>query len=81
MFYYRNDDGCLATLVALPLIVAWYVLKFALAICVCALVVPVRLIWLLITLPISIFTGEDHTADWDDGCFMGAIWNIFFPSN
>lgn len=79
MSYYRNNDGCLAVL-ALPLIVAWYIVKFAVAICACALVIPARLIWLLITIPISIFTGNDHTADWEDGDFMAAMWNIFFPS-
>ena len=79
MSYYRNNDGCLAVL-ALPLIVAWYIVKFAAAICACALVIPARLIWLLITIPISIFTGNDHTADWEDGDFMAAMWNIFFTS-
>ena len=79
MSYYSNNDGCLAFL-ALPIIAAWYILKFALAICACALVVPVRLIWLLVTIPICIFTGEDHTADWDDGDFMGGMWQVFFPS-
>ena len=79
MLYYRNNDGCLAVL-ALPLIVAWYIVKFVVAICACALVIPARLIWLLITIPISIFTGNDHTADWEDGDFMAAMWNSFFPS-
>ena len=79
MSYYRNNDGCLAVL-ALPLFVAWYIAKFAVAICACALVIPARLIWLLVTIPINIFTGNDHTADWEDGDFMAAMWNIFFPS-
>ena len=79
MSYYRNNDGCLAIL-ALPLIVVWYIAKFAVAICACALVIPARLIWLLITIPINIFTGNDHTADWEDGDFMSAMWSIFFPS-
>ena len=79
MSYYGNNDGCLVIL-ALPVILAWYVLKFALAICACALVVPVRLVWLLITIPINIFTGEDHTADWEDGEFMSGMWQLFFPA-
>lgn len=79
MSYYGNNDGCLVIL-ALPIIVAWYALKFALAICACALVVPVRLIWLIITIPISIITGNDHTDDWEDGEFMSGIWQIFFPA-
>ena len=79
MSYYGNNDGCLVIL-ALPIIVAWYALKFALAICACALVVPVRLIWLIITIPISIITGNDHTDDWEDGEFMSGMWQIFFPA-
>lgn len=78
-YYGSNNDGCLAVF-ALPLILAWYVIKFVLAICACALVIPVRLFWLLITIPISIFTGEDHTADWQDSDFMAAVWQIFFPA-
>lgn len=80
MGYNSTNDGCLF-IFAIPFIVAWYVLKFVLAIAACCLVVPVRIIWLLITIPVNIFTGEDHTADWDDGDFMSAMWNIFFPSN
>ncbi len=79
MSYYNNNDGCLAIL-ALPLIVVWYIVKFVVALCVCALVIPARLIWLFITIPINIFTGHDHTADWEDGDFMAAIWNVIFPS-
>ena len=65
---------------ALPLIAASYIAKFAVAICACALVIPARLIWLLITIPITIFTGNDHTADWGDGDFMAAMWTAFFPN-
>ena len=71
MSYYR-DDGCLATLVTLPLIAAWHILKFALIICVNMLLIPVRFIWLLITIPISIFTGKDFTDDLTD---------LFFPND
>lgn len=78
MGYYRNNDGCLV-IFALPVILAWYAAKFVLAICACALVVPVRLIWLLFTIPAKIFTGEDHTADWEDSDFMASVWHIFFP--
>ena len=78
MGYNNTNDGCLL-IFALPFIVAWYALKFVLAIATCCLVIPVRIIWLLITIHVNIFTGEDHTADWDDGHFMGAMWNVFFP--
>jgi len=78
MGYYRNDDGCLVIL-ALPFIAAWYILKFVLAICACALVIPARIIWLWITIPVKIFTGEDHSADWDDGDFLASMWKVFFP--
>lgn len=79
MGYKSTNDGCLV-IFALPFILAWYVLKFVLAIAACCLVIPVRIIWLLITIPVNIFTGEDHTADWDDGDFMCAMWSVFFPS-
>lgn len=78
-YYGSNNDGCLAIL-ALPLVVAWYILKFVVAICACALVIPARLIWLIITIPMTVFTGEDHSADWDDGDFMTAMWQLFFPA-
>ena len=80
MAYHNNNDGCL-TILALPLMVVWYIVKFVVAICACALVIPIRLIWLFITIPINIFTGDDHTADWEDGGLMAAIWNAFFPGD
>ena len=80
MGYYRSsNDRCLVVF-ALPVILAWYVVKFALAICACALVVPVRIIWLLFTIPVNIFTGEDHTADWEDSDFLASVWQLFFPA-
>lgn len=79
MGYYNSNDGCLV-IFGLPLILAWYILKFMLAICACALVIPVRLIWLLITIPMTLFTGEDHTADWDDSDFLSSMWQVFFPT-
>ena len=78
MGYKSTNDGCLF-IFALPFIVAWYALKFVLAIAACCLVIPVRIIWLLITIPVNILTGEDHTADWDDVDFMSAMWNVFYP--
>lgn len=80
MGYNNTNDGCLI-IFALPFILAWYVLKFVLAIAACSIVVPVRIIWLFISIPINIFTGQDHTADWDDGDFMSAMWNVFSPKN
>lgn len=80
MGYYRNDDGCLLILLGLPIIAAWNILKFILAVAACCLVVPVRIIWLMITIPVNILTGDDHTADWEDGDFMSAMWGLFFPS-
>ena len=79
MGYNSTNDGCLF-IFALPFIVVWYVLKFVLAIAACCLVVPVRIISLFLTIPVDMFTGEDHTADWDDVDFMSAMWNVFFPS-
>lgn len=79
MAYNGNSDGCLF-IFALPFILAWYAVKFVLAICACALVIPVRLIWLIITVPVKIVTGEDHSADWEDSDFMSAMWQVFFPS-
>lgn len=79
MSYYSNNDGCFYIL-ALPLILGWHIAKFVIAICACALVVPVRIAWLFVTIPIRIFTGEDHTADWEDSAFIGEVWSIFFPS-
>ena len=79
MGYNSTNDGCLF-IFALPFIVAWYAAKFVLAIAACCLVIPVRIIWLMITIPVNIFTGEDHTADWDDGDFMSVMWNVFFLS-
>ena len=79
MGYNSTNDGCLL-IFAIPFIIAWYALKFVLAIAACCLVIPVRIAWLFITIPVNIFTGEDHTADWDDVDFMSAMWNIFFPS-
>lgn len=79
MGYNSTNDGCLF-IFASSFIIAWYALKFVFAIAACCLVIPVRLVWLFITIPVNIFTGEDHTADWDDVDFMSAMWNIFFPS-
>ena len=79
MAYYGKNDGCLVVF-ALPFILAWYIVKFAVAICACALVIPARFIWLFITIPMKLFTGEDHSADWDDGDFMSGMWHIFFPA-
>ena len=79
MGYNSANDGCLF-LFAIPFIVAWYAIKFVIAIAACCLVIPVRFIWLFLTIPAKIFTGEDHTADWDDVDFMIAMWNVFFPS-
>lgn len=73
-----NNDGC-SFIFFLPFIIAYYVIKFALAIMACSLVVPVRIIWLLITIPVNIFTGEDHTADWQDSDFINSVWRMFFP--
>ena len=78
-YYGSNNDGCLV-LLAIPIFLAWNILKGALAICACALVIPIRIIWLFVTIPINIFTGEDHTADWADEDFMSNMWHIFFPS-
>ena len=78
MGYYNNNSGCLAIL-AIPFFAAWYVVKFLLAIVACCLVVPVRIIWLLITIPAHLFTGEDHTNDWADADFMAGMWHVFFP--
>ena len=79
MGYNSTNDGCLF-IFALPFIVVWYVLKFVLAIAACCLVVPVRIIWLCLTIPVKMFTGEDHTADWDDVDFMASMWKVFFPN-
>lgn len=76
MGYYRNNDGGLVVF-ALPFILAWYIVKFVVAICAC--VIPARFIWLFITIPMKFFTGEDHSADWEDGDFMRAMWHVFFP--
>lgn len=79
MGYYSNrNDGC-AFILFLPFFLAWYVIKFVLAIAACCLVIPVRLLWLFITIPVCIFKGEDHTADWDDADFISSMWHIFFP--
>lgn len=78
MSYYNQNDGCL-TILALPLIAAWYIIKFAIAICACALVIPFRFLWLFITIPVKLFTGEDHSNDWEDGDFMNSMWRVFFP--
>ncbi|MBR5678398.1 MAG: hypothetical protein IKX20_09735 [Paludibacteraceae bacterium] len=78
MSYYNQNDGCL-TILALPLIAAWYIIKFVIAICACALVIPFRFIWLFITIPMKLFTGEDHSNDWGDGDFISSMWRVFFP--
>jgi len=78
MGYNNSSDGCLM-IFALPLIIVWYAAKFVLALGACLLVIPVRIIWLLITIPMRIFTGEDHSADWEDGAFMSAMWHVFSP--
>ncbi len=75
-----NNDGCMAILV-LPIIAVWYIIKFVLAICACALVIPIRIFWLIITIPFKLFTGEDHSNDWADGDFMSAMWHVFFPEH
>ena len=80
MAYYKNDDGCFFILFALPVIAAWNIVKLALAICACSLVIPIRLFWLMITIPMNILTGEDHTADWEDGDLISGIWQLFFPA-
>ena len=80
MGYDNSSDGCF-TILALPLILAWYAVKFVLAVGTCLLVIPVRIIWLLITIPMTIFTGEDHTAGWEDSYFMETMWRLFFPKS
>lgn len=74
----NNNDGCLL-IFSLPFIAAWYIIKFVVAICACALVIPIRLIWLFITIPLKLFTGEDHSNDWEDMDFIGSVWRVFFP--
>lgn len=77
-YYGNNNDGYLIFF-ALPFIVAWHIIKFVLAIATCCLVVPVRFIWLFITIPAKIFTGEDHSNDWEDSDFINSVWRTFFP--
>lgn len=76
---YHGNDGCLGIIIILPIYLAYLIVKFVLAIAVSALVVPVRLIWLIYSLPVKIFTGDDISADWDDMDFISAVWDYFFP--
>lgn len=76
---YHSNEGCLGIIIILPIYLAYIIVKFVLAIAVSALVVPVRLIWLIYSLPVGIFTGKDITAEWDDMDFISAVWDYFFP--
>ena len=77
-YYGNNNDGCLV-IFALPFIALWYIIKFIAAIAACCLVIPARFIWLFITIPAHLFTGEDHTNDWEDMDFISGMWHVFFP--
>ncbi len=76
---YHSNDGCLGIIIILPIYLAFIIIKAVLAIAVSALVVPVRILWLLYSLPVWIFTGEDLSADWVDMDFISAVWDYFFP--
>lgn len=63
---------------ALPFILAWYVVKIVVDISACALVIPARIIWHFFTISIKIFTGEELSADWEDGEYISAMLYVFF---
>ena len=76
---YNSNDGCVGIIIILPIYLAFIIVKAVLAIAVSVLVVPVRILWLLYSLPVWIFTGDDISADWDDMDFISAVWDYFFP--
>lgn len=76
---YHSNDGCLGIIIILPIYLAFILVKAVLAIALSVLVIPVRLFWLLYSIPVRIFTGEDISADWEDMDFISAVWDYFFP--